>query len=69
MVNVHVFNIGIICIHGKELLRQMALHQEYKDLTMKQMFDIFANLVSEQSDEFYGVKTINWKTLRGSTCL
>ena len=22
MVNVHVFNIGVICIHGKELLRQ-----------------------------------------------
>ena len=30
-----------------------------KDLTMKQMFDISAKLVSEQ-DEIYGVKTINW---------
>ena len=29
-----------------------------KDLTMKQMFDISAKLVSEQ-DEIYGVKTIN----------
>ena len=29
-----------------------------KDLSMKQMFDISAKLVSEQ-DEIYGVKTIN----------
>ena len=26
----HVFNIGVVCIHGKELLRQLAVHQEYK---------------------------------------
>ena len=31
-----------------------------KDLTMKQMFDKSAKLVSEQ-DEIYGVKTINWE--------
>ena len=31
-----------------------------KDLTMKQMFDISEKLVSEQSDEIHGVKTINW---------
>ena len=30
MGKVHVFDIGIICIHGKELLRQLAFHQEYK---------------------------------------
>ena len=29
-----------------------------KDLTMKQMFDLSAKLVSEQ-DEIYGVKTID----------
>ena len=28
---------------------------------MKQMFDISEKLVSEQSDEIYGVKTINWE--------
>ena len=33
-----------------------------KDLTMKQMFDISEKLVSEQSDEIYGVKTINWES-------
>ena len=31
-----------------------------KDLTMEQMFDISAKLVSEQ-DEIYGVKTIDWE--------
>ena len=40
-----------------------------KDLTMKQMFDISEKLVSEQSDEIYGVKTITGKTLHGSICL
>ena len=33
-----------------------------EDLTMKQMFDISEKLVSEQSDEIYGVKTINWES-------
>ena len=32
-----------------------------KDLTMKQMFDISEKLISEQSDEIYGISTINWK--------
>ena len=32
-----------------------------KDLTMKQIFDISEKLISEQSDEIYGVKTINWE--------
>ena len=39
-----------------------------KDLTMKQMFDISEKLITEQSDEIYGVNTINcddssWKHL------
>ena len=28
---------------------------------MKQMFDISEKLVSEQSDEIYGVRTIDWE--------
>ena len=28
---------------------------------MKQMFDISETLISEQSDEIYGVKTMNWE--------
>ena len=31
------------------------------DLTMKQMFDISENLISGQSDEIYGVRTISWE--------
>ena len=33
-----------------------------KDLTMKQMFGISEKLVSEQSDEIFGVKTMNWES-------
>ena len=32
-----------------------------KDRTLKQMFDTSEKLISEQSDEIYGVKTINWE--------
>ena len=27
---------------------------------MKQMFDIFEKLITAQSDEIYGINTINW---------
>ena len=30
-----------------------------KDLTMEQMFDISENLLTEQSDEIYGINTIH----------
>ena len=32
-----------------------------EDLTMKQMFDISEKLITEQSDEIYGVNTVNWE--------
>ena len=32
-----------------------------EDLTMKQMFEISQKLISEQSNEIYGVNTINWE--------
>ena len=31
MRNVHVFDIESIYIHGKELLRQIAFHQKYRE--------------------------------------
>ena len=31
-----------------------------KDLTMKQMFDITEKLITDQSDEIYGVNTNYW---------
>ena len=30
LANVYVFNIGSICIHGKESLRQFTFHQKYR---------------------------------------
>ena len=60
-MNVYVINITSICIHGRELLRKFTFHQNTgKDLTLKQMFDISEKLIAEQSDEIYGVNTINW---------
>ena len=58
-MNVYVFNIGSICIHGKELLRKFAsvfmgknysenLHSIKKtgnDLALKHMFDISEKLI------------------------
>ena len=32
-----------------------------EDLTMKKMFDISEKLMTEQSDEMYGMSTINWE--------
>ena len=40
-----------------------------KDLTMKQIFDIPEKLISEQSDEIYGVNTINWEDFHGNIYL
>ena len=50
MVNVYVFD--------SENLHSI---KNIADLTMKQMFDISEKLMSEQSDEIYGVNTINWE--------
>ena len=62
MANVYVFYIASICIHGEELLRQFAFHQKLQKISQwKHMFDISEKLISEQSDEIYGVKTINWE--------
>ena len=35
MRNVHVCNIGISSIHGKELLRQLAFHQRVQKILHK----------------------------------
>ena len=59
--NVYVFAIVSICILGKELLRQFAFHQKYREnLTLKQMFEISGKSISEQSDEIFGVSPISW---------
>ena len=59
MENVYVFYID--CIHGEECSDNLhSIKNTGKDLTMKQMFDISEELISEQSDEIYGVNSINW---------
>ena len=45
---------------GKEYSENLHSIKKTKDLTMKQLLDISAKLVSEQ-DEIYGVKTIGWE--------
>ena len=40
-----------------------------EDLTMKQMLDTSEKLISEQSDEIYGVKTMNWEDSHGNSYL
>ena len=63
MVNVHV-----LVFMGKNYSDNWHSIKNTKDLTMKQMFDISAKLVSEQH-EIYGVKTIDWEIPYGSICL
>ena len=46
---------------GKEYSDNLHSNKNTEDLTMKQMLDMSEKLVSEQSDEIYGVNTINWE--------
>ena len=68
-MNVYVFDIGSIYVHGKELLRQFTFHQKHMGkFTLKQMFEISEQLILEQSDEIFGVSQISsesspWKQL------
>ena len=63
MLNVSVFDIGSICIHGKGTLRKFTLHQKYREQSHVEtdVFDISEKLITEQPDEIYGVNTINWE--------
>ena len=56
MENVHVFNIAIICIHGEELLRQLAFHQEHKHITLQLCNKVqeFISKMSEEPEDFTG---------------
>ena len=46
---------------GKNYSDKLYSIKNTEDLTMKQMFDISEKFISEQSDEIYGVKTIDWE--------
>ena len=45
---------------GKNYSENLHSKNTGKDPTMKQMFDISEKLIAEQSDEIYGMKTIDW---------
>ena len=46
---------------GKNYSNNLHSTKNTEDLTMKQMFDISEKLITEQSDEIYGVNPINWE--------
>ena len=54
-MNVYVFNIGSICIHGKNYSDNTG-----EDLTSKQMFDISEKLKAKQSNEIFELSQISW---------
>ena len=62
MVNVYVFYIASICIHGKELLRQFCatLRKQITISRWNRCLTCLKKLIWEQSDEIYGVNPINW---------
>ena len=59
----YVFNIGSICIHGKELLRNFTFHQKIQERISlwNRCFDISEKFIVGQSDEIFGVTQINWE--------
>ena len=60
---VYIFDIGSICVHGKESLRQFTFHQKYREnLTLKKTIEISEQLMLEQSDEIFGVSQISWES-------
>ena len=46
---------------GKNYSDNLHSIKNTEDLTMKQMFDISEKLITEQSDEIYGMSTNNWE--------
>ena len=47
---------------GKEYSETLrSIKNTRNNLTMKQMFDIFEKLMTKQSDETFGISTINWE--------
>ena len=63
MGNVYVFNIGSICIHGKEFFRKFDAPSKIQGIISQwnRCSTYLRKLISEQPDVIYGVKTINWE--------
>ena len=62
LVNVYGCNDGISDIHGKNFKNNRDSIVNTTDLTLKKMFDITAELVSEQ-EEITGFETIGWERI------
>ena len=61
MENLYVFDIASTVFMVKNYSDYLhSIKNTGKDLTLKQMFDVSGMLITEQSDEIYGVNTINW---------
>ena len=58
--NIYGCNNGISSIHGKNFQNNQNSIVNTADLTLKQMFDMSAKLVTEQ-DEISGLETIGWE--------
>ena len=56
MVNVYVFYIASICIHGKNYSDNFAFHQKYR-----RSHNETEKLITEQSDEISGISTNSWE--------
>ena len=48
---------------GKNYSDNLHSIKNTEDLTMKQMFDISGKLITEQSDEIYGINAMSWGRL------
>ena len=58
MVNVHDCDNECVDIHGKEFSTIQSFIKNYDDLTLKQMFDVTAQLVNDQ-EEIHGLDKIH----------
>ena len=60
MENVHGCDVKCGDIHVKEFLNCSKFRQEFEDITLKQMFDVTAQLVNNQ-EEIHGLDKIQWE--------
>ena len=52
---------------GKNFSTIQSFIKNYEDLTLKQMFDVTAQLVNDQ-EEIHGLDKIQWERILGNIC-
>ena len=60
MANVHGYNLECSDIHEKNFSTIKSVVKKHEDLTLKQVFDVTAQLVINQ-DEINGLDKIQWE--------